>query len=156
MPSLADIGSDYAGSLLAEAKLNGAEGERQLSLSGDAEDLRIGIDALDRALQGRTNLTLLAGEVENGYVIKNFQLANPQLKAEAEGDFIRNALDATANFSIPDLSVIQPGWSGNLNATAELTEADGTRFIDLTGKSDNLASASKGRTRHRWARPICA
>lgn len=144
MPSLADIGSGYAGSLQAEAKLNGAEGERQLSLSGDAEDLKIGIDALDRALQGRTNLTLLAGEVENGYVIKNFQLANPQLKAEAEGDFVQEALDATANFSIPDLSVIQPDWSGDLDATAKLTETDGTRFIDLTGKSENLGFGQQG------------
>lgn len=144
MPSLADIGADYAGSLLAQAKLNGAEGERQLSLSGDAEDLKIGIDALDRALQGRTNLTLLAGEVESGYQIKSFQLANPQLKAEAEGNFAQNALDATANLSIPDLAVIQPDWSGDLNATAKLSEQNGTRFIDLTGTSENLGFGQQG------------
>lgn len=144
MPSLADIGDGYAGSLEAEAKLSGAEGQRQLSLSGDAEDLKIGIDALDRALQGKTNLTLLAGEVENGYVIKNFQLANPQLKAEAEGDFIQEALDATANFSIPDLSVIQPEWTGDLNARAELSEADGIRFMELTGTSENLGFGQDG------------
>lgn len=144
MPSLGDADPNYDGSLEAQAKLSGATGARQLTVSGDAQDLKVGIEALDGALQGRTNLTLIAGEAEGGYQIQTFQLFNPQLKAEAEGNFASGALDATARFEMPDLSAIKAGWSGGFQANAKLTEQDGTRFIDLTGVGQDLSLGQQG------------
>lgn len=140
MPSLESADPAYAGSLQAEAKLNGASGQRRLSVSGEADDLRIGIEALDNALQGRTNLAVIAGQTQDGaYQLETFQLANPQLKAEGEGSFAAGALDATAQFELFDLGAIRPDWSGDFQARAKLTEQDGTRFVDLTGTGQNLS-----------------
>lgn len=139
MPSLQAADPNFSGGLEAEANLSGAAGQRRLSLSGEAEDLRIGIEALDGALQGRTNLALIAGETESGYQVETFQLANPQLSAEAEGSFAAGAMDAVANFEIADLAALKPGWSGDLQAQARLREEDGVRFIDLDGTGEDLS-----------------
>ncbi|MCF3974378.1 translocation/assembly module TamB domain-containing protein [Paracoccus salsus] len=140
MPSLAAADPGYSGSLEAEASLNGASGQRRLTVSGEAEDLKLGIAALDGALSGRTNLALLAGETENdGYQIESFQLSNPQLNAEGEGSFASGDLDAVADFEVVDLAAIRPDWSGNFKARALLSEHDGTRLVDLTGTGENLS-----------------
>ncbi|MEO1909372.1 MAG: translocation/assembly module TamB domain-containing protein [Paracoccus sp. (in: a-proteobacteria)] len=144
MPSLADADPSYGGSLQAEAKLNGPQGQRRLTVSGLAEDLRIGIEALDNALSGKTNLTAIAAETEAGYQLETFQLANPQLSAEAEGSFAQGALDAVANFELVDLSAIKPEWSGNFTAQATLGEDDGTRRIAVTGTGQNLSLGQSG------------
>ena len=139
MPSLQDADSDFSGALQADAKLSGPSGARQLTVSGEAEDLRIGIEALDNALAGQTTLTVLAAEKPEGYEIEVFRLANPQIRAEGRGSFAQGALDATIDLSVPDLSAIRSGWTGGFDAMARLTEQDGTRFVDLTGSGQNLS-----------------
>ncbi|MDB6178130.1 translocation/assembly module TamB domain-containing protein [Paracoccus sp. Z330] len=139
MPSLSAADPDYAGGLDAQAKISGADGQRRLTVTGEADDLQIGIEALDNALQGRTNLTVIAQQQDDGFGLENFQLSNPQLSAEAEGSFVAGALDATASFDIPDMAAFKAGWSGDLQADAKVTETDGVRFLDLTGTGQNLS-----------------
>lgn len=139
MPSLSKVDPGYSGSAELLAKLSGASGARQLSISGDTNDLRIGIEALDGALQGKTTLTVLAGEQQDGYALKAFALSNPQLSAKGQGSFAQGALDGTANLSVPDLAVIKAGWSGGFKADAVLSEIDGLRLFDVTGTGQNLS-----------------
>lgn len=139
MPSLQDADPDFSGALQADAKLSGASGQRQLTVSGEAEDLRVGIEALDNALDGTTTLTVLAAEKPQGYEVEVFRLANPQLRAEGRGSFAQGALDASVDLSVPDLAAIRQGWTGGFDAMARLSEQDGTRFIDLTGSGQNLS-----------------
>ncbi|MDP5306983.1 translocation/assembly module TamB domain-containing protein [Paracoccus spongiarum] len=144
MPSLEAADPRYSGDLEAEARLTGAAGQRRLSVSGEANDLRLGIEALDGALQGRTSLAVIAGEAEGGYQIERLELANPQLRADAEGSFARGALDAVANLEVPDLGALRPGWTGELTAQARLGETDGTRRVDLDGTGRNLSLGQPG------------
>ncbi|MCZ0961366.1 translocation/assembly module TamB domain-containing protein [Paracoccus benzoatiresistens] len=139
MPSLQDADPNFSGGLQADAKLSGPAGQRQLTVSGEAEDLRIGVEALDNALEGTTTLTVLAAEKPQGYEVEVFRLANPQLRAEGRGSFAQGALDASLDLSVPDLAAIREGWTGGFDAMARLTEQDGTRFIDLTGSGQNLS-----------------
>ncbi|WEF24491.1 translocation/assembly module TamB domain-containing protein [Paracoccus sp. S3-43] len=139
MPSLQDADPNFSGALQADAKLSGASGARQLTVSGEAEDLRIGVEALDNALQGQTTLTVLAAEKPQGYEVEVFRIANPQLRAEGRGSFAEGALDATVDLAVPDLAAIRDGWTGGFDAMARLTERDGTRFVDMTGSGQNLS-----------------
>ncbi|SNR33104.1 DUF490 domain-containing protein [Paracoccus sediminis] len=139
MPSLQDADPNFSGALQADAKLSGAAGQRQLTLSGETEDLRVGIEALDNALDGTTTLTVLAAEKPQGYEVEVFRLANPQLRAEGRGSFAAGALDASVDLAVPDLSAIRAGWTGGFDAMGRLTERDGTRFIDLTGSGQDLS-----------------
>ncbi|MBC9246288.1 translocation/assembly module TamB domain-containing protein [Paracoccus sp. 11-3] len=143
MPSLEGADPDFSGELLAEAKLTGPDGQRRLTIDGQATDLRLGIDMLDNALQGRTELNAAAQQSNEGFTLKTFSLSNPQLNASGEGRFTQGTLDATTNFAVPDLSVLQSAWTGGFQAQAKLTERDGTRFIDLTGTGSNLSLGQK-------------
>lgn len=144
MPALDQLGGDFQGSVETEAKLTGADGARRVSLRGEADNLQLGIEMLDRALSGKTSLTVLAGQVENGFQVENFRFSNPQINAEAKGSFAAGALAATADIAIPDLAALNPDWTGDLNATALLNEKDGIRFVDLTGTSEDLGFGQQG------------
>ena len=139
MPSLQDADPNFSGALQADAKLSGASGVRQLTVSGEAEDLRIGIEALDNALEGQTTLTVLAAEKPQGFEVEVLRIANPQIRAEGRGSFAQGALDASVDLAVPDLSAIRDGWTGGFDAMARLSEQDGTRFIDMTGSGENLS-----------------
>ncbi|WP_265501228.1 translocation/assembly module TamB domain-containing protein [Paracoccus beibuensis] len=142
MPALSEVDPAYAGSLEAEAVLSGPQGQRRLTLSGEAENLGLGIEALDNALDGTTTLTAIAAETGAGYQLETFQLSNPQLSAEAEGSFVQGALDAVASFEVVDLAAIRADWSGGFQARAEISEEDGARLIELTGQGQDLSLGS--------------
>lgn len=140
MPSLGDADPDYSGSLEARAHVTGPRHGRRLAISGVADDLRIGIETLDNALQGRTELDIVAGEKNgDGFQIETLRLANPQLTAEAEGSFVAGALNAVADVSVANLAVLNAGWAGGFTARAQIREEDGTRFLDMTGEGENLS-----------------
>ena len=139
MPSLADADPNFSGELLAKAILTGPDKARRLTVNGHAADLRLGIDMLDRALEGRTELTAAAAQSDQGFQLETFSLSNPQLLAQGRGTFATGALDATAKFAIHDLAALRPDWTGGFEAEAKLSEKDGVRFVDLTGQGQDLS-----------------
>lgn len=145
LASLTDLGSDYAGSMEADISISGPAVERQLLLDARAMDLALGIEPLDRALRGKTGLILVADQVEDGFAIRNFQLDNPQITADAQGEFSDGVADATAKVAMPDLSAIMPDWGGGFSADVKLSEVAGKRMIELTGAGQDLIFGSQGR-----------
>ena len=144
MPSLADAGPELGGSLDATAEVTGPQNQRRLTLNGQAQDLRIGIEALDNALSGQTELTASALQTAQGFQLEDFRLANPQLSADAQGSFAQGALDAVAQVAVVDLSSIRADWAGGFQARATLREEDGARLIDVTGSGQDLSLGATG------------
>ena len=138
LSSLTDADPAMSGSLVAEAAVTGAAGSRRVTVSGEATDLEIGIDQLDAALKGRTNLTAIAQEKDGSFVVDTLRIGNPQLTANGKGSFAAGALDATLDLEVPDLGALQPGMSGSVTATATATEQDGVRRIEATGTGQDL------------------
>lgn len=152
MPSLADAGADLGGALEAEARLTGPRDQRSLVLNGQALDLRVGIEALDDLLAGRTDLVVNAAEEAQGFRIQDLAISNPQVSAQVQGDLLPGALDAVATIRLADLAAVRPDWSGGFDARATLREEEGARIIDLSGTGRNLslgpaAGALTGTTR---------
>lgn len=138
MPSLSDADDDLAGALETTARLTGAAGQRRLSVDGEATDLRVGVTELDGALQGVTRLGLVAAESGDGFALESFSLANPQLNATGQGSFASGAINADAEFAMPDLAVLGRGWSGDVAATAQISETDGTRQVRLEAEGTEI------------------
>ncbi|MDO5614261.1 MAG: translocation/assembly module TamB domain-containing protein [Paracoccus sp. (in: a-proteobacteria)] len=135
--SAADAG--FGGSLRAEALLNGPAGQRRLTLSGETQDLELGLAELDGLLAGRSNLTVIAGEGGDGaYKLEQLRLASPQITLDGNGNFAPGELDATLNLDLPDLAALGRGMSGALTAQATARETGGIRRFDLTGTGQNL------------------
>ena len=124
--------------LVAEATMTGGEGARRITVSGDATDLALGIDRLDRALRGRTSLTAIAQEKDGAFAMETLRLANPQLTADGKGSFAAGALDAALNLDVPDLGALGAGLQGSLRASATATERSGVRVIEATGTAGKL------------------
>lgn len=138
MDSLADVDPALAGSLQADAVLSGPAGQRRVALNGRAMDLQTGIDTLDAALRGTTDLVALAGQEDSGWQVRTLRLANPQLTVEGEGSLSPGAMDTSLRLTVPDLAAFDRGWSGALEATGHVEDTpDGRRFT-LGGSGEEL------------------
>ncbi|MFC0810943.1 translocation/assembly module TamB domain-containing protein [Paracoccus panacisoli] len=138
LSSLTAADPAMAGALTAQAAVTGAPGARRVTVSGEATDLELGINELDAALKGRTNLTAIAQEKDGRFEVETLRLANPQLTADGRGSFAQGALDAALDLDVPDLGALQPGFAGSLKATATAREANGVRSIEATGTGQDL------------------
>ncbi len=140
MPDLSQADPDMSGTLQTEAFLSGASNFRQLTVSGEARDIVTGIADIDGLMKGATNLAIAAGQKGSGtFVVEKLRLANPQLVLDGSGDFSPGATDAALDVELTDLAALGRGWSGGVNARAQLREQDGTRFVDVTGTGTDLS-----------------
>lgn len=138
LASLAEADPSLGGSLEAEAKLKGASGARQLTVNGHAMDLATGIDILDGALKGRTDLTVKAAESEGRYVAQTLHLANPQVTIQGEGDLTPGEMDAQLALDLPNLAVLGRDWAGSLSLSGHLAEDEGVRHLTVDGTGEDL------------------
>ncbi|PZO61985.1 MAG: hypothetical protein DI636_12780, partial [Pelagerythrobacter marensis] len=70
LSSLTAADPAMAGALIAQAAVTGAPGARRITVSGEATDLELGINELDSALKGRTNLTAIAQEKDGRFEVE--------------------------------------------------------------------------------------
>jgi len=143
MPDLSVADPNFAGSVRTEARVTGASGARKITLTGKGQDLVTGMAELDGALKGETDLLVEAVEKGGNFEVQTLRLSNPQLDAQGRGNFAPGTMDATLNFSVPDLAVLGNGLSGGLTAEATAVEQDGARRIELTGRGTDLRLGQK-------------
>ncbi|MFD1881806.1 translocation/assembly module TamB domain-containing protein [Paracoccus pacificus] len=141
MPDLSVADPAFGGALKVNAKITGPAGLRRLAVDGIADDLVTGIAELDGALKGQTVLTVAAQQQENGgLAVETLRLANTQLIAEGNGTYAKGTGgNANITFSMPDLTVMGRGFAGAIKANARLSEANGTRSVDIAGTGTNLS-----------------
>lgn len=141
--SLAEVSPDLGGTLQADARLSGPNGQRQLVVNGQAVDLSTGIEAVDGALRGETELAVNGREARGpngaaGFVIETLRLVNPQLSLTGQGNLTPGQMDATMQFSAADLGRIAPGWAGSFDATGRIIEENGGRRLTVDGTGEGL------------------
>lgn len=138
MPDLSAADPNMSGRVEARAQVSGPRGARKLVVTGDADDLVTGIRELDGALRGRTALNAEAAEINGAYELQTLSLSNPQLDLQGKGSFAEGAIDATLDFDMADLAVLDRGLSGGLKAVATASEKDGVRMISVEGTGTDL------------------
>ena len=138
MPDLSVADPAWSGAFRTDAKVTGADGKRVVSLTGKAQDLVLGMAELDGMLRGETDLLIEAQETDGTFNVQQFQLSNPQLAANGDGNFSAQMVDGRLNVSIPDLTALGRGFSGALTAQAVASQNGDTRRIELTGLGKEL------------------
>lgn len=138
MPDLSVADPRYAGAIQTQAHLTGAEGVRQLTLNGNAQNLKLGRPEIDGAFKGDTKLLIQLLESNGSYQVQTFDLTNPQLDAKGAGSFSMDTLDGNLSVSMPDLSVLGRGFSGGLVLQGTASKQGTARKIDLTGRGSDL------------------
>ncbi|WBU63844.1 translocation/assembly module TamB domain-containing protein [Paracoccus aerodenitrificans] len=141
IPALAALGRGWQGSLNADATLTqGEDGTRNIRVDGVGQDIALGQQNVDDALDGQTDITLLAQQTPDGMLrLESLDVVNGQLTANASGQIQDGAIDGQATAQIANLSALGQGWSGSLNADAQISTDDaGTRRIVVDGSGENI------------------
>ena len=105
-------------------------GTFDVDLTVQANQLSVGITQLDPLIAGVTTLSLQAARGTGGLRIDQFELSNPALSAQAQGQLnsTTGSLNLTARLN--DIGPLLPQTSGPLNLSADITRDGDT----LTGK----------------------
>ena len=134
-------GRDLSGSLdlSANGKVEPLTGAFALTLDSVAQDLRVGIDAADNLLGGRTTITGRVERGENGLVTDDLRVGNERIELTADGRFASGAADFDYALNLSDLALVTPQAEGRLEASGRAEGTDGV--INLT----TLARVTNGR-----------
>jgi len=136
-PSIAPF-SGLAGRQLSGALQLSAEGSIalltggfDLTLNGNANDLRIGMDALDNILTGETQLSGRVARTEAGVTAEQFRIGNAQSRIAADGTFASDAADFEFSVALSDLALLSENATGALTAVGTAKGADGLINLDF-------------------------
>ncbi|WP_254438806.1 translocation/assembly module TamB domain-containing protein [Ruegeria arenilitoris] len=146
---------DLGGSVTANVQGNGNLANRVFDVQGnvDADDLRTGIDLVDKLIQGRTTLNIDADKDDDGMEVRKFSLRGTALSATASGKLDREAGGLTFSAQLDDLSRVMTSMSGpltldgNVAPTGSGLEGDmrlsgpDSSYAALTGTVDTDGSA---------------
>lgn len=141
IPTLAPMGAGWKGVFNADAVMTqGGDGTREIRVTGVGQDLALGQQNVDGALGGQTDITMLAQQTADGALyMRELDIKNPQLTAQASGQLVDGRASGQAAAQIARLAALGQGWSGSLDATAQLaTDEAGTRRIEIGGTGENI------------------
>jgi translocation and assembly module TamB len=141
LSTLADrpLGGAIAGQISGNYTLLTGAFDTDAQVTG--QDITLGQPELDSALAGQSQISLSARRDENGLTLRALNATAKALVAQASGTLNSGASNLKATAQLPDLSVLGNGLRGKIDATAQLTEADGARLISVTGTGTGLATA---------------
>ena len=138
LPALSVLRPEFGGAVEGSANLREDGERRHLVLTVAGQDLAIGQAEADRALRGRTDLTLSGVQEGSTFDIETLRLANAALEASVTGRFDPGASDIAAEFRLPSLAAIRPGGGGALEGSATLREEGETRRVSLDATGRDL------------------
>ncbi|APH70827.1 translocation/assembly module TamB domain-containing protein [Aquibium oceanicum] len=130
--------------LTATGELKPLSGAFDLTLDGQATDLRIAQPAADNLLSGTTTISGRVARGEQGLVADGFRIANEQVELTADGTFATGAADFRFDVAVSDLAQIDERASGRLTATGTAKGSEGVINLDLDARvpSGSLAGRS--------------
>ncbi len=139
--TLGALAAKWQGALSADAVLTETPGApRSLRVDAVGQNIALGQINADGALSGRTDITLLAEQAQDGTIeVKSVDIRNPQMTANGSARIRDGAVDGQAAAQVQDLSLLGRGWEGTLDATATVsTDGAGTRRIQIGGTGQNI------------------
>ncbi|MFN3549554.1 MAG: translocation/assembly module TamB domain-containing protein [Mesorhizobium sp.] len=120
-------GRDLGGGarLTASGEVRPVSGAFDLTLDGQATELRIGDATADNLLSGTNTITGRVARGEAGLVAENFRLDNPQATLTANGRIATGSADFRFDVAVPELAEIREELGGRMTATGTAQGADG-------------------------------
>lgn len=133
VPFSALAGRDLAGGLdlKAQGSVSPIGGGFNLTLDGTGNGLAIGTEQADALLKGTTRLTGGVARGTDGFVARQFTLANDQVQLKADGRIATGAADFNFEAALADLGLVSDQASGRVTATGRAQGADGTIRLAL-------------------------
>lgn len=104
----------------------------------EGQGLGIGIDQIDRLLDGQSRATLSVKRDDTGTFLRSMELSAKTLRLTGSGTLSSKGSDLKASLDFTDISALDPGYRGALRFDAGFsgTPEDGT--LTLSGTGDGL------------------
>ncbi|GAA6158784.1 translocation/assembly module TamB domain-containing protein [Ruegeria sp. HU-ET01832] len=137
-------GQDLAGSVNANLQGSGDLATRAFDVQGnvDANNIRAGIEVLDKLIEGRTTLTLDAENGDEGLDVRTFRLTGTAISANASGKVSREAGGLDYSVTLDDVARVTRTLSGPMtlagNVAPTRTGLEGT--ANLSGPDSSYAN----------------
>lgn len=146
-------GRDLAGGL--DLKANGTvqplSGAFDLTIDSAASELRVGIDAADNLLEGRSTITGRVARGEKGLVADGLRIGNDRVELTADGNFASGAADFNYKLALSDLALVSPQAAGRLEASGRAAGTDGIIALSTLASVPEGQLAGKKLTEGRLA-----
>ena len=111
------------------------DGEAGISATG----LKVGIDQIDRLLQGSSRARLSILRDENGTAIRKLELQADAASLVLSGRIESGAIDLVGRASLADLAGLDPAYSGAAELDISVTGSPAAAQVSLTGTTDGLS-----------------
>jgi len=141
MKDLGVLGAGRSGNARVEAKLTGTslEDDLRLVVTGEANDLRIGVPQADGFLRGRTTLQTRAHMIDGRFDIEQAELAGSGWRTTAGGSWSATLSDLKASFALDDLRQAGSGLAGALQGNLRYAMKAGREDFSLEADGRGLA-----------------
>ena len=132
----------------ADGTVSPLDGGFDVTLDGRAQDLSLGVEALDNMFAGQTRLAGGIVRTASGLTVREFDLRSDQIAVTADGTWSSDFTDIDLDITLPDLAAITPLAEGATTLGAGLTGGPGRMDVNLA------MSLPEGRLRGREARNL--
>ncbi|MEL7211628.1 MAG: translocation/assembly module TamB domain-containing protein [Pseudomonadota bacterium] len=140
-----------AGQPLEGAARLSAEGSAALggffdvTLTGEGDNLRVGIDQADTLLRGTTALDIAAKRDANGLQVSRLNVSNPQVSASANGVLATDSAQLAFDTRLSNANLLAPGINGPVAVSGTAQQTDGRWTFSTNGTGPyNLTAAVDG------------
>lgn len=139
------VGQDLAGSvdLSADGSVGLGGGTFSLDLDGRAEDLKVGVPAVDGLFDGETTISGLAARSESGFRFESMTIANPQVNARLHGSYGDQDSTLSALVELADIEALTDRASGPATLEATITGSADRPEIEAAVTSPRLMLTGK-------------
>lgn len=142
LDDLSVLGGGYRGALLADVRLLGD----RITLEGTGQDLAIGQVQADRVLRGDSKVTASVRISDDGLVIEQADIVNPQVSFAARGAVAGGVSTIGLQGRLANLGLLLPEFPGALVVSGTAIDDANGIVLDLTGTGPGqIDAAVKGR-----------
>lgn len=128
---LAMLDPGYGGTAGVAFEFDGTPAAAQLSLTGDASNLRLGLPSIDSLLAGQTALSARFSLTDGVPLITSALLSNGQLTASISGEAVDGGQKLALDGRLADLGLLIPNLKGPLSLTGTALELGADYRLDL-------------------------
>ena len=132
--SLASLDPRYGGSASLAFGIRGTPDAANLSLTGEASDLQIGIPPVDVLLAGKGTVSAEIALTESAAVISSALLSNRQLNVSVKGQAVEGGQKLAIEARLANLGLLIPDLNGPLTLAGDLTDTGSGYVLDLAGR----------------------
>lgn len=141
------IGQQLGGAaeVAVQADLTPLDGLFDIALSGQTNDLSVGVAEVDRVLAGRGTIAATAVRDTDGTRLENLRVQTDAASLQASADFTSEGTVARLNASLNDVATVLPDVSGPAAVSGDVTQrTDGAIVFALDGTGPAVSFETSG------------